>query len=65
MSPKTPCAGCRNFHVGNDELTCDLGLLDWTQGTDPRVVDGVRKWIPVVRVRFPLKCDGFTVEVGK
>jgi len=66
MSPKTPCAGCRNFHVRDDMLTCDLGLLDWSIAFRPQTVDGVTRWIEAFHVRFPIQCDGFALkEVAK
>ncbi len=63
MSPKTPCAGCRSFHVRDDEIMCDLDLLDWSISSAPKTEDGITRWWPAFNVRFPIQCDGFAQEV--
>lgn len=62
MSMKTPCDGCRSFHVQGEYLKCDLDLLDWSIGSIPKTEGGVQRWYLAITVRFPIKCDGFAVE---
>lgn len=65
MSPKTPCAGCRSFHVRDDEIMCDLGLLDWSIAFRPQVQGSNTYWIRAFNIRFPIQCDGFALKEGK